>query len=140
MGRVVVAAKLENMGDVILRDRGLLSDDEVHCLEEDEALVDTGATYLAMPRSKLKKLGFTRSYGTARVRTAKGITRLKLYGPARLIVRERFCTVDIAEIAEGNSIVIGQVPLELMDFVVDPKRQKLIGNPAHGGEWTIDML
>lgn len=25
--------------------------------------------------------------------------------------------------------------LELMDWVVDARNRKLIGNPAHGGEW-----
>ena len=34
-------------------------------------------------------------------------------------------------------VLIGQVPLELMDFVVDPNSQRLIGNPAHGG---VEML
>jgi hypothetical protein len=31
-------------------------------------------------------------------------------------------------------VLIGQIPLETLDFVVDPVGQKLIGNPAHGGE------
>jgi hypothetical protein len=35
--------------------------------------------------------------------------------------------------------VIGQVPLELMDWVVDPKGQRLIGNPEHG-EQMLDVL
>jgi len=26
-----------------------------------------------------------------------------------------------------------------MDWVVDTKGQRLIGNPAHGGEWTIEQ-
>ena len=37
-------------------------------------------------------------------------------------------------------LLIGQVPLELLDFVVDPVGQKLIGNPDHGGEQMIDLL
>jgi ABC-type tungstate transport system permease subunit len=36
--------------------------------------------------------------------------------------------------------VIGQVALELMDWVVDPKGQRLIGNPEHGGEQMIDII
>ena len=35
--------------------------------------------------------------------------------------------------------LIGQVPLELLDFVVDPSGQKLIGNPEHGGQHMIDL-
>jgi hypothetical protein len=36
-------------------------------------------------------------------------------------------------------VLIGQVPLELLDFVVDPGGQRLIGNPAHGGEHIIEL-
>ena len=36
-------------------------------------------------------------------------------------------------------VLIGQVPLELLDFVVDPKGRRLIGNPEHGGEQMIEM-
>lgn len=43
------------------------------------------------------------------------------------------------ETHEDCPVLIGQVPLELLDFVVDPKTQRLIGNPAHGGEQTYEM-
>ena len=39
---------------------------------------------------------------------------------------------DIALLDLPN--IIGHIPLEGMDWVVDMTGQKLIGNPAHGGE------
>lgn len=51
----------------------------------------------------------------------------------------RFCVVDVVELPDDVPVLIGQVPLELMDWVVDPKAQRLIGNPAHGGEQTIEL-
>ena len=33
-----------------------------------------------------------------------------------------------------------QIPLEGLDFVVDPTCQRLIGNPDHGGKQMIDMF
>lgn len=39
----------------------------------------------------------------------------------------------------GVPPLIGQIPLEMLDFVVDPRGQKLIGNPEHGGEHVIEM-
>jgi hypothetical protein len=37
-------------------------------------------------------------------------------------------------------VLIGQIPLECFDFVVDPNSQRLIGNPAQGANgrarWT----
>ena len=36
--------------------------------------------------------------------------------------------------SENESRLELQVPLEVLDFVVDSKGRKLIPNPAHGGE------
>jgi hypothetical protein len=47
---------------------------------------------------------------------------------------------DVSEIPNSCPALIGQIPLELLDFVVDPKGQRLIGNPDHGGEEMIDLL
>jgi hypothetical protein len=41
--------------------------------------------------------------------------------------------------AIGGSRIIGQIPLEYLDFVVDPRSQKLTGNPAHGGEHMFEL-
>ncbi len=37
-------------------------------------------------------------------------------------------------------VLIGQIPLEALDFLVDPIGQRLIGNPEHGGEQMIEMF
>ncbi len=43
MGRVAVSAKVENLGDLVLVERGLLPADQVRSIEINDALVDTGA-------------------------------------------------------------------------------------------------
>ena len=63
-----------------------------------------------------------------------------MYRAVRLSVQVRDCISDVAEIADELSVVIGQAPLELMDWVVDPKGQRLIGNPGHGGVQMIDII
>ena len=45
---------------------------------------------------------------------------------------------EVSELAEDCPVLIGYIPLEMLDFVVDPKDQRLIGNPDHNGEWMID--
>jgi hypothetical protein len=47
--------------------------------------------------------------------------------------------VEVCEIPDECQPLIGQVPLEMLDFVVDPVGGKLIGNPAHGGEQMIEL-
>ncbi len=36
-------------------------------------------------------------------------------------------------------VLIGQLPLEHLDFVVDLRSRSLIGNPAHGGEHVYEL-
>ncbi len=41
---------------------------------------------------------------------------------------------DVVEVPEDVPNLLGQVPLEVLDFVVDSRGQALVPNPAHGGE------
>jgi clan AA aspartic protease len=138
MGRVTVAAKIENWGDLYMVEKGLIQPDHVHRIEVSDALVDTGAAALSMPKSLIDQLGLI-PFRSRTARTSAGMVTFKVYGAARLTVQGRECQVDVVELPEGSSVLIGQVPLELLDFVVDPRNQCLIGNPAHGGEQMLEM-
>ncbi len=63
-----------------------------------------------------------------------------MYGALKLTVQGRDCLVEVAELPDECPVLIGQIPLEALDFVVDPIGQRLIGNPAHGGEHMMDLL
>ena len=65
---------------------------------------------------------------------------MPMYGPVRLTIQGRECTLDAYEIDDSFPVLVGQIPLEMLDWVVDPKGQRLIGNPAHGGDHIIDVF
>jgi len=48
--------------------------------------------------------------------------------------------MDVIEVPDSVPVLIGQLPLEHLDFVVDPRSRTLIGNPAHGGEHVYELL
>jgi hypothetical protein len=54
-------------------------------------------------------------------------------------VQDRDRVIEVAELPDGCPPLIGQIPLEMLDFVVDLKNRRLIGNPDQGGENMIDM-
>ncbi len=139
MGRVLTAATIENAGDLWMVQKGVCKPEDVHRLEVTDALVDTGSTYLAMPKRLIEQLGFTQPLSTKRATTASGETIFGLYGPVRLTIMGRFANMDVAEVGDHCPVLIGQVPLEQLDWVVDTKGQRLIGNPAHGGEHILEM-
>lgn len=137
MGRVLVTATVENLDDLFAARKGLLPEAQVRRVEVTDALVDTGATGLLLPRRLVALLGLE-PLRTRTARTIAGPAPLQIYRGVRLTVQGRDCISDVAEIADEFSVVIGQVPLELMDWVVDPRGQRLIGNPEHGGEHMIE--
>jgi predicted aspartyl protease len=133
MGRVVVTAKIENLSDLFKVNEGALPMKAVRKVEIADALIDTGATYLCLPLRLISQLGL-RSCRGRRIRTAAGPKDINVYEPVRLTVQGRDCAIEVAEIADDCPVLIGQIPLEILDFIVDPKGQRLIGNPEHGGE------
>jgi predicted aspartyl protease len=139
MGRVVVEAKIENLLDRMQADQNERSEEDVRSVFVHNALVDTGATFLSLPSSLIQKLGLTK-FKSDRVRTTNGVREVGLYGPVRLTVQDRFCTIDVVDLPEECPVLIGQVPLEIMDWAIDPKGQRLIGNPEHGGQWMSDLF
>jgi predicted aspartyl protease len=139
VGRILVSAKIENVVDLFAASKGQIPDDQVHRIEVSDALVDTGASHLGMPKHLIEQLGISQ-YSTGRAKTTAGFRTFGIYGPVRLTIQGRSCSIDVAEIADECPVLIGYVPLELLDFVADPKHQRLIGNPEHGGEFMIDMF
>jgi predicted aspartyl protease len=83
LGRVLTEATVYNLGDLMEVQRGKLAEKDVRKLVVKEALVDTGATTLAMPRSLLDQLGLTKLYEKKAV-TADGERTMSVYGSARV--------------------------------------------------------
>ena len=139
VGTVVTRAAIENVEDLFAVRRGILSPGEVRRVEVSDAVVDTGATLLSLPRRLIAQLGLE-LLRRRRARTTAGLREFGVYGTVQLTVEDRDCRVDVAEIPDDCPVLIGQVPLELLDLVVDPVGQRLIGNPEHGGEQMIDLF
>lgn len=138
MGRVTVTAKIENLRDIFQVESQTLSADQARCVEVDDALVDTGATMLSMPKNLIGRLGL-KPVRTRKAVTSAGPVTVQMYGTVRLTIQDRECITDVTELPEECPVLIGQIPLEQLDFVVDMKARKLIGNPAHGGEHVIEL-
>jgi predicted aspartyl protease len=132
MGKVLVSARIENVFDLHEVGLGSRAPDTVRQVDVSDALVDTDASTLSLPQRLVTQLGL-QPLRSRLARTSAGSVTLQMYGTVRLTVQNRDCTCDVVAIPDDCPVLIGQVPLELLDFVVDPSGQRLIGNPAHGG-------
>jgi clan AA aspartic protease len=135
MGKVIVKIKLKNFIELALYTRKLSKRRPPEV--EVEALVDAGATRLYLKPSVIKKLGLQR-VDTVRSQTTNGEAIRYKYKPVQLELMGRKENFAVIEVPESVPNLLGQVPLEVLDLVVDSKGQRLIPNPAHGGEQTSE--
>jgi predicted aspartyl protease len=119
MGRAQTAATIENLKDLWDAQRGRMPPDQVHRLNVNDALVDTGATLLSLPSRLIRQLGLAPMY-TKRVTSSTGGGEATVYDAVRLTIQGRYCTMDVMEVPDDVPVLIGQLPLEHLDFVVEP--------------------
>ena len=129
MGKVVVKIKVTSLKDSILKAAGARKANPRSA--RVDALVDTGATRLYLKTSVIRALGLAKVDSVAS-QTTNGPTLRAVYEPVRLEVQGRHGDFNVVDVGEDVPNLVGQIPLEYLDFVVDPKNQKLIPNPAHG--------
>ncbi len=129
MGRVTTRIRVENWLDAELVAAGARK--ESPRVVETEALVDTGAVKFYLKSSVIRQLGL-HAIGEIKSRTmsARAETR-KVFAPVSLEIQGRTGRYDVVELPDSLPNVIGQIPLEDMDWVVDCRNQKLIPNPEH---------
>jgi predicted aspartyl protease len=139
MGRVLTEATIENLKDLWDAERGRITETEVRRLELTDALVDTGATLLSLPTRMIRQLGLDKT-SSKRVTSSTGNCEADIYSAVRLTIQGRSCTMDVMEVPDDVPALIGQIPLEHLDFVVDLRSRTLIGNPAHGGEHVYELF
>jgi predicted aspartyl protease len=129
MGKVIVKVRLTNLFDLGAQHRKL-SKAKPRTIEV-EALVDTGATRLYLKPSVIRALGLEK-VDEIISQTTNGPAKRLVFEPVRLEVQGRYGNFDVVDIGENVPNLLGQIPLEYLDFVVDSKNRKLIPNPDHG--------
>ena len=93
-----------------------------------KALVDTGTLMLCIPRHVAIQLDLEAD-SMREVTVADGrSTSVPYVGPIKVAFGNRFCYVGALVL--GDEVLLGVVPMEDMDLVVDPGRRKLTVDPA----------
>lgn len=94
-----------------------------------QLLVDSGAAELALPAEIIDSLRLE-ELGKVRVTTADGGRHdYRVLGIVELEVQGRCCQVRAIELPRGSQPLLGAVPLEEMDWHIDPGNRQLVPNP-----------
>jgi clan AA aspartic protease len=120
-----------NNTDLENADRGLIPPGAVRQITLD-ALVDTGATTLVIPEDAARALGLS-VIGHRPVTLADGTRRdVPVMGALRIEILGRQMICDALVTPAGTTPLIGQIPLEELDLIVDPASRELRGRLAEG--------
>jgi clan AA aspartic protease len=131
MGFVHAEITLKNAIDVGTCERGLL-DEQMIRQATVTVTVDTGAATLVINENLRQQLGLEiRREREARLANNAKET-VKIAEPVQIHWKNRSMVCEPWVIPGDGKILLGAIPLEDMDLIVDPKRQELIG--AHGEE------
>jgi len=98
---------------------------------EINALVDTGATFLCVTEEIAVQLGFDTTEVSRQVVTlADGHQRkVPKIAPIEIAFANRSYVTEAVVL--GNEPLLGVIPMEAMDLVVNPRLQTLTVNPLH---------
>ena len=125
MGRFSVEVELSNDKDVMRAEDGTIKPEEIRRARV-RGVVDSGATRLVVPESLVKQLGLTIS-GNMKVRYADGrLGERALAERVRLTYGGRQSVFNAIVEPARESVLIGAIVLEDLDFLVDCTAQRLV--------------
>ena len=93
------------------------------------ALADTGALILCIPEHIALQLNLA-AESLREVSVADGRSmKVPYVGPIKVTFKNRFCFVGALVL--GNEVLLGAVPMEDMDLVINPARKEVTVDPAN---------
>jgi clan AA aspartic protease len=131
MGMVRTEITLRNFLDKLHAHLGFIKEQEVREIRVN-ALVDTGAFTLVINEETREKLGLEIT-GSRPATLANGKRDIyNLAGQIEVRWKERYFYCDALVVPEGKEILLGALPLEAMDLIINPLKEEVVG--AHGEE------
>ena len=131
MGHVNTQLTLKNLDDSKRVKRGELPEHEVRQATVT-AMVDTGATTLVINKKLFQELGLD-VMGERKITFANGAKEIcKLTESVEIHWNDRSVAVQALVVEDASEVLLGVLPLEGMDLMVDPVNQKLVG--VHGDQ------
>jgi len=129
MGIVYAEITLRNSVDIAMVKRGVMKESEVR-EKTVTAMVDTGAATLVINEDVRQQLGLEVEK-TYKATLADGSKQVySMTEPVQIQWKDRDHICRAILIPAADDILLGAIPLEGMDLVINPNKQELTG--AHG--------
>jgi clan AA aspartic protease len=137
MGIIYADITLKNGNEMALVKKNMLHESEVKSIHVS-AMCDSGAFMLAIPEHIVTQLDLP-EIESREFRMADGsATKLPVVGPVWINFKNRQ-TVCLAVATKDTEVLLGAIPMEDMDVVLDMKNQKMDINPDSPYYATMKM-
>jgi clan AA aspartic protease len=138
MGHVFANLTLVNSFDSILAKRGDMPLEKVRKMAVT-AMVDSGARTLAINEEIAKQLGLEVEKQVEAVLADGSYRKCDYVGPVNIYFENRFSCCHALVVPGADEILLGVIPLEEMDVIIDPLSEKLVVHPdrPHGAQMKL---
>ena len=98
---------------------------------EISAMVDTGAVHMCVTQAQARQLGFDLDECITQIVTLADGRRIEVpkIRPIEIAFANR--TYATEALVLGDEALMGVLPLEAMDLVIDPRGERVAANPEH---------
>lgn len=130
MGLVYEEIELINGEDIVLARRFIIGEDEIKKIKV-EMLVDTGSVYMCIDETIQSQLQLPVIEKRKGQLASGSIVEYDIVGPIEVKFKNRRCSIDAMVLPGDNEPLLGDIPLDDMDVLIDPYKRELIVNPEH---------
>ena len=128
MGYVYAEIQLTNEDDLAFQRRGWMAENELRRITT-KALVDTAAYDLIINRQTQEQLQLP-VLGQRLIKLAdESIMEVDIVGPVEVRFETSATTVRALVLPDTEEVLLGAIPLEGLDVIIDPLRERLLVNP-----------
>lgn len=111
--------------------------DEGNAVVVRQALVEPASLFTRLPADMIRDLCLIPNGRLVPLRDGD-IRTGRIHASVRIGINGRDCATDVVEDIHTSSVVVGRLTLLELDLVLG-EAGNIVGNPAHGGEWIVDM-
>ena len=127
-GYVYAEIELTNEDDVVLHRHGVLPENQIKKIT-CKALVDSGAWDLVINEEIQKQLDLPVIERRAVEMADETVIEVDVAGPIEVRFENKRTIVDAVIIPGTSGVLLGAYPMEGLDVMIDPKRERLLVNP-----------
>ena len=128
MGFTYADIKLQNSTEVGMSQSGLLPNEKIRTMEV-KALVDTGVMSLVINETIADQLDLKVKDQVAVSLADGSLSKCDLVGPVDVRFKNRITSCLALVLPGADEVLLGVIPMEGMDVMIDPNTQQLILPP-----------